>query len=119
MKAQMFIITMVFLVGLIFTVQAALSQYSYLDLAKAFKESDHHTLVSIKKSFEDAHKSSPECHKAEEKFQELEHFFEKEVVEGSAVEIDYSLDCLPKTLTLSIHLKSAGIDTMETLTISG
>ena len=46
-KGQMFIVTIVFLVGLVFVVQQILLQYSYVDMPSSYKETDYYLLKSI------------------------------------------------------------------------
>ena len=121
MKAQMFIITMVFLVGLVFAVQSILSQYAFLDVAKVFETNDLTLLLSTKKSFQATLQSSPTCQHAGTSLQELENFLEKKVVGGSTIDITYTLDCSlwgSSPLNLTIHLKSIETDTLETAILS-
>lgn len=46
-KAQMFIVTMVFLTGLIFAVQQLLFQYTLIDLSRPLQQTDFYLLSSI------------------------------------------------------------------------
>lgn len=115
MKGQMFIITMVFLVGLIFAVQNSLSQYSFSDLAQVFEKNDLYLLESIKNSFNETLSSSKSCEELDINLQELEAFLEEKIVAGIIINIDYLLVC-DQELTLAIHLKSIGAETTETIT---
>jgi hypothetical protein len=114
MKGQMFIITMVFLIGLVFAVQNNLSAYNFLDLAKAFEKNDLYLLEGIKISFNEALKY-PTCSETEKNLRELADFLEERIIGGTSIEIDYSFSCPPKNLSLTIHLKSIEMDTRETL----
>ncbi|MBL7160856.1 MAG: hypothetical protein ISS93_03345 [Candidatus Aenigmarchaeota archaeon] len=115
-KGQMFVITMVFLVGLIFTVQGSLSQYSSLDLGNAF-ENDHSLLVGIKNSFGEVFASSSDCQELENNIQELNEFLNGRVVKGTVIDISTSFRC-PDELNVTVHLQSINMDTRELVTFS-
>jgi len=116
MKAQMFVITMVFLVGLVFAVQGILSQYGFVDLAKAFEKNHAPLLSSIKNSFNSTLQSSP-CSELDSNLKELELFLENKIVEGTTIELSYSHSCIPPNLNLTIHLKTIEADTTETVVL--
>lgn len=119
-KGQMFIITMVFLVGLIFAVQNNLSQYSFLNLASSFQGDDFYLLRGIKDSFSSTLTSSPNCGQADKNLQQLKNFLETNIDEAS-VEVSYILDCSlwsSSPLTVTIHIKSIESDTLETTVFS-
>lgn len=118
MKGQMFIITIVFLIGMIFAVQGNLSGYNFLDLADSFKRNDLSILLGVRGSFEEALKTGG-CQETSNNLQELESFLESRVIQGFSIEIDHSFDCPTKTLTLTTHLKSIEMDTRQTITLTG
>lgn len=122
MKGQMFIITMVFLVGLIFAVQNNLSQYTFLDLSTTFEKSDFYILKSIKDSFYKTIKSARNCQEAQDNVNELKDFFENKIIEGTSIQIDQEWNCpggwSANPLNLTIRLKSIEIDTREELVLT-
>ena len=113
MKGQMFIITMIFLVGLIFVVQGNLAQYTFLDLAKVFEKNDLPLLTGIKASFRDALATSWDCREAGRNLEELRNALDRKVIGGTAIEVSYALRCPQKALNMTIHLKSVDTDTLE------
>jgi len=118
-KAQMFVITMIFLAGLIFTVQNSLYQYSLIDLADTFSGNDAYILRGVKSSFESSINTSPTCEKITENLMELEAFLEKKFVMGSSIDIDYTLDCIdPGQGSVNVTIRSRSIDVDATETVS-
>jgi len=120
MKGRMFVITMIFLIGLIFAVQNNLSQYAFVDLATAFERNDLPLLKAISSSFSHALESSLTCEEAGKNLQELESFLESRAIKGTSIRIDQILDCsnwgTPNpALSLTINLKSLEIETRDTL----
>jgi len=121
MKGQMFIVTLVFLAGMIFTVQSSLSQYSVINLAETFETNEFYTTESITSVFENTIAASLTCEEAGVSLADLETFIERRVVRGSIVELDYHLDCnswsTPPVLNLTITLESLDMDLTETVLI--
>ena len=117
MKAQMFIVTMIFLIGLVFAVQGSLMQYSSLDMANAFGGDDFYVFKGVEQSFGIVTGDSRGgCGPAEGNVQELESFIKRSFVPGTLLEITAALDCSQwggKPLNLTVHVKSMGMDTTE------
>lgn len=112
MKAQMFIITMVFLVGLVFAVQTSLSQYSFIDLADSFKDNQGELYTSVITSFEST-LLSPDCPAARVHKNELEQFMEGRVIGGTTIDVDATLDCAEwgnQPLQLAVTIRNAEND---------
>jgi hypothetical protein len=117
-KAQMFIVTMIFLVSLIFAVQQNLSAYSFLDLSKTFEKDDIYIFNSIMNSFNES-LAVDDCSEAENNLEELDSFIERMVITNMIVDVSYTLDCskwsstppAEAPLQLSIHLKGIATET--------
>ena len=92
MKAQMFIVTMVFLAGLIFTVQQLLFQYSFLDLSEPLRDMDANLLGSIRDMFSDCLAASPDCQSAAQAAQEIHTFLLAQTFRGLDLEFKYWQD---------------------------
>lgn len=118
MKGQMFIITMVFLVGLIFAVQNSLSQYSFLNLADAYTGNELALLTSVRQSFRDTLAGAFTCEEAGPLLLELESFLERRPVAGKTVEIDQALDCRAGELDLTIRIRYPGGELADTIIIT-
>lgn len=94
MKAQMFIVTMIFMVGLIFFVQQALFGYSSLDLSKPIYMDDYYTVENIVRGVDKTIAGSSTCREANEKISEFIDFVKRRLVKrGYELEGDYLLDC--------------------------
>ena len=61
MKGQMFILTMVFLVGLIFSVQSLLLSYNYIDLSQAPQTTDANVLRAVSAAIKDTVMRTESC----------------------------------------------------------
>lgn len=117
----MFVVTLVFLAAFIFTVQAALSLYSVIDLADAFQENEPLLLQGVVNSFDETISSSVTCDQADDRLKELEAFLEKKIIRGSSLDIVYTLDCAqwttPPATNLTVRLRSEGLDVSDTVSI--
>jgi len=123
-KAQMFIVTMLFLVGLIFTVQQLLFQYSALDLSSPFRQNDIYLLENMKNAVNRTIKSTPDCPDFSQKMDELDSFMRSMgPKEGYALSIDYTLNCThwnnpppsDPPLNITMHIAGKGLDTYSRL----
>jgi len=119
-KAQMFIITMIFLVGLIFSVQQLLFQYSALDLSAPFRENDIYLLENLKDVVNATIKGEQECSKFSEKMEEFRSYLKEGVPRGGySVSLNYRLNCAnwensppnAAPLNLTIRIVGKGSDT--------
>lgn len=77
MRAQMFIITMVFLAGLIVFVQQMLIQYHEVDVSKGFEKVDLYILESIRDMFNKTLENSECCDNALLRIEELDSFLKR------------------------------------------
>lgn len=112
MKAQMFIVTMIFLVGLIFFVQQALFGYTSLDLSKPLREDEYPVIMNIKDSMGEIMASSGSCQEAEENLRDFIGFAKKESLQsGYELDIGYTLECPAGILTVTIDVVQGGIST--------
>lgn len=123
-KGQMFIVTMLFLVGLIFTVQQLLFQYSAIDLSSSFRQNDIYLLENMKDAVNRTIKSTPDCPDFSQKMDELDSFMRSMgPKEGYALSIDYTLNCTrwnnpPSSdppLNITMHIVGKGLDTYSRL----
>lgn len=94
MKGQMFILTIIFLIGLIYTVQQGLTSYSLLDFTEPFEENDFYTLSNVREMFERTVATTETCAEAEENLNELVNFFGAKLIFGGfIIDIGFRLDC--------------------------
>ena len=94
MKAQMFVVTMIFLAGLIFFVQQALFGYTALDLTEPFEADEFYTNENIRDIVDEIIEGSATSEEANEKILEFTDFVKGEVVKrGYELKGDYLLDC--------------------------
>jgi len=93
MTGQMFIVTVVFLVGLIFTVQQLVFQYTYLDMPSTFRSDDYGLLEGIKAVMNQTVASSSGCQEALKRIDEASLFIESREISGYSVAIISSSNC--------------------------
>jgi len=118
MKAQMFIITMVFLVGLVFTVQQILLQYVFLDLPAQFQRDDFYLMQNIRDAFNQTLQVS-NCASAPANLGELADFMKQQIGSKYVIDLENTLSTLNCTsfgtnnpsLILKIHLIGPDTDT--------
>ncbi|HDD72466.1 MAG TPA: hypothetical protein ENG00_00065 [Candidatus Aenigmarchaeota archaeon] len=92
-KAQMFIITMVFLVGLLSAVQTYLRTYSAVDISEIMKNNDIYLFENMKEVVNFTVTSTSSCSELKSNLEELEFFLERYKLFGYTMNIDFSLNC--------------------------
>ena len=99
-KAQMFIVTALFMIGLVFTVQQLIFQYTALDLSTPFRENSIYLLRNTKDVINATIRNTPDCEDFRENIRELKDFLDKRVPYGGySLAIDYKLNCTKWTNT--------------------
>ena len=93
-KAQMFIVTMVFLVGLIFAVQQMLFQYSYLDMPALADYDESMVFENLKDVIGDTVAASHSCAEAQTRLDGLIHLISESGIAGYTIDIQRS-ECNP------------------------
>ena len=94
MKGQMFIVTMIFLVGLIFFVQQTLFGYTALDLSDPFQEDDYYIIKNIEDGVDEIIGTSSTCEEADEKIWDFIEFVRRQNIKrGIEPELGYRLNC--------------------------
>lgn len=90
----MFVVTMIFLVGLIFFVQQALFGYTALDLSEPFKTDDYYVNENIREGVNEIIGNSTTCEEANLRIYEFIDFVQRQTVKrGYELELNYLLDC--------------------------
>jgi len=93
-KAQMFIVTMIFLIGFIFSVQQNLFQYSEADVPGSMEQNDIYLLWNIRDLFRDTLEGSADCAEAQTRLSTLENYLNTRIFRGGYVlEVGYQLLC--------------------------
>jgi hypothetical protein len=123
-KAQMFIIAAIFLVGLIFSVQQLLFQYTALDISAPLRDNDIYLLKNTKNIINQTIKTTPECEDFSKKMEELNDFLNTRIpLRGYVLSIKYRLNCTywantyPNNapLNLTIQITGKGSETSSTV----
>ena len=124
-KGQMFVITMIFLITMVFAVQSYLFTYAKLDLSTPLQARDTYTIKNIESAFQTALDSSTECEIARRNIIDLEGVLDRSIKGGQEVQITGSLDCPgggwppPPQLTLDILInRGEGGETQATLELT-
>jgi hypothetical protein len=122
-KGQMFIVTMVFLAGLIFSVQQLLFSYSALDLSSPFRENEVYILYNVKGMINQTIKQTANCNEFLGKMEGLKSFLDSSSPRGGYITtITYRADCSywnyapPQSPPLNVSIKIAGRGGSETYT---
>ena len=93
-KAQMFIVTALFMIGLIFTVQQLIFQYTSLDLSAPFRENSIYLLRNTKDVINATIRSTPDCADFTMNIRELKNFLDRRIPYGGySLAFDYKLNC--------------------------
>lgn len=113
MKAQMFVVTMVFLVGLIFTVQQIFFQYRLIDLPLSSQGDDSYLTESIKDSYQETVLTVTNCASLNASLQRLEAFLLQNAGKGGySVELGHEVhSCTPSTANVSLDIRLLGAQT--------
>jgi len=93
MKGQMFILTIVFLVGLIFTVQSLLLSYNYIDLSQASQTSDANILRTVSSAIQDTVEKTESCNDVRDNLDELSNEIGTGMLAIYDIRISYVIDC--------------------------
>jgi hypothetical protein len=94
MKGQMFILTVIFLVGLIYVVQQNLSGYAVLDLSEPFEDNSYYIFKYVKDAFSDTTATTRTCFEAEANLNELVNYISRKILFGGfTLDLRHNLDC--------------------------
>jgi len=115
-KGQMFVATVVFLTGLLFSVQQALLTYSLLDISSPFQTKEHYVIGDTVSVIESSIRDATDCHAFEGSLKELLAVLNEDYsAEGVVVDIKYTLNCsnwanqLPDDAPLAVGIRFTGI----------
>jgi len=120
-KAQMFILTMVFLVGLVFVVQQGFVkwfEYS-IGFSTDMQRNDYYLFDNIKIMTDQTLKGSQDCDDARNNLNELNNFLQSRVLSGYFLKFTHRLNCAnwnnappnPAPLNVTIHITGEDTDT--------
>lgn len=105
-KAQMFIVTTVFLVELIFAFQGMLFDYTLFDPATPYQTEHNLEIIDIRNAFQETLDSSSTCEETLGNFAELK----ADIIRGEEeqrvydTDINYYFDCKKSSLRLYINV---------------
>ena len=115
----MFVLTMIFLIGLIFAVQQILFQYTALDLSAPFRQNPVYLLQNTKTLINASIRSTPECADFGAKMKEFNDFLNTRAPQrGYIISMSYRLNCSnywnnlppsPAPLNVSIIIQGGAI----------
>ncbi|UCC91396.1 MAG: hypothetical protein JSV39_03730 [Candidatus Aenigmatarchaeota archaeon] len=96
-KGQLFLIAIVFLIGLIFVIQQALFQYTSIEMSEPFEERGAEIFGNIievvNKTIRETHSCNETKDSFENNMEEIKISFLKEHGKAYSIEISYDLDC--------------------------
>jgi hypothetical protein len=121
-KAQIYIITTVFLAAMIFSIHSLLLAYSNIDLAGSTQTSDAYIIENIEQVFQDSLDSSQDCLEAQDNVIELKETLKGIIRSGYELSLSGDLDCpggdWPPSgpdLTLDVKVVRESGETLATL----
>ena len=89
----MFIVTLVFIIGMIFAIQQNLAQYSRVEIGKYFEGDDFILLTNIRASINETVKASESCGELKRNIDEVVMYLEGKNPLGYFVDIKTEIDC--------------------------
>lgn len=119
-KGQMFVMTMVFLIGLVFVIQQSfMNWFAYsIDFYANTQRNDYYIFDSVRDMSQATLSTSSSCTEARENFKEMSSFLQSRVLGGYFLEFNTKLDCSkwsnspPQAppLNVTIHVTGEGVD---------
>jgi hypothetical protein len=123
-KGQMFVLTMIFLMGMVFVVQQVLFTYSSVDLVAGLEKDDYYFMKGLREAAEQTVITTSDCANVSRNLNEFEGFFRSQVMEsGFVVSADHELECGnwdnlppdPPPVVITLYVKGKGFDSSTTL----
>ena len=118
-KGQMFVLTMIFLMGMVFVVQQILFTYSSVDLAAGMENDDYYFMKGLRDAAEQTVITTSDCANVSRNLNEFEGFFRSHVMESNfVVSADHELNCgnwdnlppAPPPVVMTVYVKGKGFD---------
>ncbi len=125
-KGQLFLVAIVFLIGLIFVIQQALFQYSSIEISEPFQRRDIELLNNMLETVNETIKKTYICNETkdsfENKMEELKASLLEEHGRVYSIEIGYVINCSnwnnsppnPSPLNMTVSVSGLGRDTRGT-----
>jgi hypothetical protein len=107
-KGQMFLLTFIFLSGLIAATTALVTQYGQIDVGYPYTVSDSFLLKSVKFLFQSVFDS--DCTKSEQNIEQLVSFFERNPPAGFNLDIEWYFNCQDQILYINLTNIGPGIE---------
>ena len=92
-KAQMFIVTMVFMAAMVFSIQGLLLSYARTDIAALHRSSDSYLIENLETIFQHALDSSDDCPEAKTNVIELKGMIGSQIMGGYDLNITGDVTC--------------------------
>ena len=115
-KAQMFVITMVFLAELVFAVQQGLFQYGSVDLSQTFQDDRAPLFRALVRAYNQTILSARDCNDAQERLAMLKSSTDQQPQAGYSLTATPTLDCTrwgkspPELPPLNLSVRINAID---------
>jgi hypothetical protein len=124
-KGQMFVVTVVFLIAMVFAVQSLLFTYSEIDISQPPRARDAYVTQNIESIFRSALDSSDSCQEVRKHIIDLNNFVSSSVMGGQEVKVTGNVNCTsgdgwppPPELTISVFVKKEDGETWATFELS-
>ena len=93
MKGQMFVITMIFLASMLFTVQSLLFTYNEIDLSHPPQNLDAYVVENMESLFQEALDSSTDCLEAKNNILLLKSIISEKISSGQEIRVTGNINC--------------------------
>jgi hypothetical protein len=92
-KGQMFVITMIFLAAMIFTVQSLLFTYNEIDLSHPPQNLDAYVVENMETMFQKALDSSTDCLEVKDNILLLKNIISDKIGSGQEIKVTGNINC--------------------------
>lgn len=124
-KGQMFVITMIFLISMVFAVQSLLFNYAEIDLSSPLQNRDSYLVDNVESTFQAALRSSDDCEEARMNIIDLKNVITNSIKGGQEVRITGNINCTSDgdwpsdpELTIQVFINSEGGETWADFALS-
>lgn len=125
LKGQMFVITMIFLIAMVFSVQNLLFNYAEIDLSSPLQNRDSYLVDNIEHAFQQALDSSDDCEEASQNVIDLRNVITSSIKGGQEVRVTGNINCTSSgdwpsspELTIQVFINSEDGETWADFTLT-
>ena len=119
----MFILTVIFLIGMIFALQQVFLQYAFFDLPETARDTPQYLMAGLERGLNTSVQSAGDCVGMQRTVDELKATAEQQLIGGFSVQLDTQLNCTSfaqknqvyPALITRVALKERAAETIKTV----